>query len=105
MDQEAIQEKIDSGLIQLFTKQWGAKKPEDPVGEQHKWYPGGEEGTKLNTSFIQFPLFGCSKYLDAYSILFIESYDPISSYLYNPIDKPYHVYIYTDMIYIYIIGT
>jgi hypothetical protein len=36
MDQEAIQEKIDSGLIQLFTKQWGAKKPEDPVGEQHK---------------------------------------------------------------------
>ena len=31
--QEAIQEKIDSGVIQLFTKQWGAKKPEDPVGQ------------------------------------------------------------------------
>ena len=57
-DQEAIQEKIDSGLIQLFTKQWGAKKPEDPVGEQHKWYPGGEEGTKLNTRWSSS--FPCS---------------------------------------------
>ena len=72
--QEAIQEKIDSGVIQLFTKQWGAKKPEDPVGQ-----PGfgllEVRKAQAKHEFVHFFSDVCKDLdADAYLILFISSY-------------------------------